>query len=123
MVTVTGSLFLCGFIGLQGLYALACLIIFIFQLDYIHLLATKEFFDMVVRFLMDLGTATHTNYICANIMVYIMPPVLILLTDYLMWCAAYLCKHMEIKAGPLANRLFSALGPLKRVLKTEFRQE
>ena len=41
--------------------------------------------------------------------------------------AAYLCWHLEIKASPFVNRLFKRCGfmlkPLKRVLKTEFRQE
>ncbi|MDE6792374.1 MAG: hypothetical protein K2J48_04755 [Muribaculaceae bacterium] len=127
IATITGTMFLCAFIYLQGAYILGSFIFLTYQLEDLSILSTREIFDNTVKFLMDLGADTHTNYICANMMVYILPVIVILLTDYLMWVAAYLCWHLEIKASPFVNRLFKhcafMLKPLKRVLKTEFRQE
>lgn len=45
----------------------------------------SQIFSTAVDMLLTLGETTHTNYITANIIVYILPLVLILLTGYLGW--------------------------------------
>ena len=45
----------------------------------------RQIFDVVVKMLIALGEETHTNYITANIIVYILPLVAILLIGYIGW--------------------------------------
>lgn len=48
-------------------------------------LSINQIFDTAVKMLVTLGEKTHTNYITANIIVYIMPVIAILLIGYIAW--------------------------------------
>ena len=63
-------------------------------------MTTNQIFDYAVRMLIDLGTITGTNYITANVIVYILPLVAILLIGYLAWVILTVNRRPDIAILP-----------------------
>lgn len=126
MSTKGGLLILIPF-GMEGILCLINMMILLWRIAEYQWMDINEIFDSVVIKLIDLGNSTHTNYIVANMIVYLLPMILILVVGFIGW-AIYYANPLEDKTGKsltlwLPKPISSFIEKMKNVLKTEFRQD
>lgn len=84
-MTGVGKAFCLIPIGMEGLMAMFNYDTYRMRVELYQGMSTDQIFDYAVKMLVSLGEKTHTDYITANIIVYILPPLSILFIAYLGW--------------------------------------